>query len=104
MRREAVCFQLSADLDSGIPHLDIHEPNRSYPNATILKSARQQPSHFESAAPSDTSPQAPVLWRDTVKGLSWFGWLPFEKPCRDAEKDKDRNNRKNSYLRVNLTA
>jgi hypothetical protein len=30
--------------------------------------------------------------------------LPFEKPCRDTEKDKDRNNQDNYYLRVNFTA
>jgi len=39
-----------------------------------------------------------------VKGLPWFAWLPFEKQCGDAVKDKYRNDHKNNYLRVNFAA
>jgi hypothetical protein len=44
-----------------------------------------------------------VQRRGRAKGLSWFGRLPFEKQCRNTEKDKDRNNGENSYLQVNFT-
>jgi hypothetical protein len=44
-----------------------------------------------------------MAWQ-SERALSWLRWLLFEKPCCDAEKNKDRNNHENNYLGVNFTA